>query len=206
MAAPTSHPLQNPENLESRLDNDVRILPKPGNDVSQQDSMLLAFDSQTQRPLTGDGFLARLEHTFGVRAESRVQVPLTWVDGGRIITPQDSDFFEKTKAMRNGPGELGGYFGIRLSGEGMDKASNKVAAGIAALISEMYHDDEQLRLLHNYTLDQPVEPIEITGPGYNLAEEATDEHPLIDLKEILGHPVSIRHQAVAPELARVSFA
>ena len=207
MTAQASHQLQTPETIGSRrLDHDVRILPRPGSDDSGQDSILLAFDGAAQTPLRDNRFADNLERTFGVRAENRIQVPLTWVDGGRILTPEDQDFFEMTKEMRGGPGELGGYFGIRLSREGMDQATDEVAAGIAALISDIYHGDERLRVLYNHTLEGAAEPIEITGPGYNLAEEATEEHPLIDLKEIVGHPVNLRHVEVAPDLARVSFA
>lgn len=208
MAVPTSQTTKNPENFERRLDHDIRILPKPGYDTSGQDSVLLAFDARTQKPLKDNRFADNLERIFGVRAENRIQVPLTWIDNGRILTPEDPDFFAKAIHMRNGkiPGELGGYFGVRLSGEGMSRATNETAAGIAALISEIYAGDEQLRVLYNYTLEEPAEPIEITGPAYNLADEATSQHPLIGLEEIMGHPVSLRHLEVAPDLARVSFA
>lgn len=196
------------ESPAAGLDQDIRILPRPGNDTSGQDSILLAFDARAQEPLTDNRFADNLERTFGMRADSRVQVPLTWIVGGKIITPEDPEFFEKTKHARNGAQleELGGYFGIRLSQEGLDKATDKVAAGIAALISEVYAGDERLRVLYNHTLEGPPEPIEITGPGYNLAEEATQEHPAVELKEILGHPVSLRHMQAAPDLARAAFA
>ncbi len=206
MTAPASHTRQNPENLEARGDQDVRLLPKPGDDTSAQDSILMAFDPKAHEVLKDVGFAARLEHTFGVRAETSVHVPLTWIDDGKILTPEDPGFFEKTDAMRDGPNELGGYFGINLSREGFSSASDHVAAGIAALISDIYQEDEQLRVLHNYTLEEPSDPIEITGPNYNLAETATQEHPTIDLREIVGHPVSLQHMEPAPNLFRASFA
>lgn len=210
MAAQASqqHLTQTPESLERRLDHDARIFPKPGNDMSGQDGVLLAFDAKAHEPLTEIGFATRLEHTLDVKAEPRVMVPLTWVEGNRILDPQDRQNVRKIEEMVSGirPGHLGGYFGIKLGKEGMDMATDEVAAGIAALISEVYQGDERLRLLYNHTLPGPAEPIEITGPDYNLAEEATGEHPLVGLDEIVGHPVSLTHVQAAPDLARVSFA
>lgn len=191
---------------ESDLDHNIRLLPTPANDAGRQDSILMAFDARAHQPLQDMTFAYSLDRTLGVHAENRVHVPLTWVADNELLTPEEPDFFERVKELRGQAGELDGYFGIRLSKEGMDTASDKVAAGIAALISDIYHGDEQLRVLYNHTQEQPAEPIEITGPDYNLAEEATQEHPLVDLEEIVQHPISIRHLKAAPDLARISFA
>jgi hypothetical protein len=81
-----------------------------------------------------------------------------------MLHPQNPKDSEKVKDIMLGirPGELGGYFGIKLGKEGLDTASNDIAAGIAALISEIYRGDEQLRVLYNHTLGQPVDPIEFS--------------------------------------------
>ena len=208
MTAQASRTSQNHhEHLEARLDHDVRILPRPDNDTSDRDSVLLVFDGSAHKPLRDDWFAASLERTLGVRAD-RALVSLAYADGNKLLLPDDPDFFKIAEAMesRARPGKLGGYGGIRLEREGMSEASDQVAAGIAALISEVYQGDERLRLLYNHTLPQAAEPIEITGPDYNLAGEATREHPAAELREIVGHDVSIRHVQAAPNLARVAFA
>lgn len=196
------HQSENHQGFSPELDHDVRILPKLGKDEGGQDSILLTFDAQAHKPLTDSRFADNLERTFGVKAENRILVPLTWAEGGSLLLPDDPNFDEKTKRMRM----MGGYFGVRMSKEGMSSATDEVAAGIAVLIADIYHSDEQLRVLYNHTNGNPAEPIEITGPGYNLAEEVTGEHPSDNLVEIVGHQVSFRHLEAAPNLARAAFA
>lgn len=191
----------------------VRIFPEEtirGDASTRTGAVLLAFDAKAHPSLVGRDFADEIEATLGLKAETDgVFVPLSWVNDGIMLdpTPKDEVGRLRISKMHNDEmlGEIGGYYGIRLSNdEGIQSLGVRDTAAIAAIIAERY-DDETLRILYNYT-NNDAEPIEITGnDGYNLASQTTGDHPEIPIEEILkSREVRVEH--LAPKFAQVAFA
>lgn len=177
-----------------------------GDITLKTNAFLVAFRPDLHPRLKERAFADEIERTLGFKCDtnqSTFAVPRTFVDGERIIKNsaeieqmEDSDI----------PGEIAGYFGIRLYREGVEEITPEDTAAIAAMIAERYEGDETLRTLHNYTNAGPNEPIEITGPGYNLAQRTTAEHPAIEIEDLVREHPEVRWQKIAPDLTRVAFA
>ncbi|MBI5357829.1 hypothetical protein HZB74_03205 [Candidatus Saccharibacteria bacterium] len=199
------------------FDAQIRVLPDPVYDqsVERTDSFVIAFDAKAHPELTGPnarGLADEIERTFGFHCDTdqtRVNVTLAYVEGPRLIDPLPRDREERKMVEKMHldeiPGKMRGYFGIRLSKRG-NVLTPDDAAGIAALIAERYGDDATLRALYNYTTAEPNDPIEITGPGYNLAQSTTAEHPAIEIEDLVKEHPEVRWERVAPDLTRVAFA
>lgn len=175
-------------------------------EVEYRSASLIAFNANIYSELKGRDLADEIERTLGYRCDtdqSTFAVPRTFVDGERIVkNGQEID----TITESGKPGEIAGYYGIRLYKDGVEGISPEDAAAIAAMIAERYEGDEALRTLNNYTADEPNEPIEITGPGYNLAQSTTAEHPAIGIEDLVKEHPEVRWQRVAPDLSRVAFA
>lgn len=169
-------------------------------------ALLVAFKPDLHPGLKGRDFADEVERTLGFKCDtdqSTFAVPRTFVDGERII--KNSAEIEQMDED-DIPGVIAGYYGIRMYREGVEEITPDDAAALAAMIAERYEEDGQLRTLNNYTTDEPNEPIEITGPGYNLAQRTTAEHPSVGIEDLVREHPEVRWERIAPDLTRVAFA
>lgn len=217
----TAEQIKTPEQIESSLRNGrfhdhIRVFSEPiyptvnypeTTPQSAVDSVLIAFDAHRNPELKSRDFADEIERTLGFRAttdQSEVIVPLILVDGNEMADP--SSRASGDLLFGRYPGQISGYYGIRLTRSDKEGIDAEEVALIAAMIAERYEGDETLRALYDYTTEEPVNPIEITGPGYNLAQSTTAEHPAIEIEDLVKEHPEVRWERVAPDLTRVAFA
>lgn len=213
--------IKTPEQIESSLRNSrfhdhVRVFSEPVYPTvvypevepqSTVDSVLIAFDAKKYPELAGRDFADEIERTLGFHADSdqkRVIVPLVVVEDSKIVDPWDDRSSDDLLFGRQ-PGQISGYYGIRLTRSETEGIDSEEVAMVAAMIAERYEGDETPRALYDYTSTEPAAPIEITGPNYNLAERVTAEYPALGVEEIVKEHPSVRWEKVAPDLSRVAF-
>ncbi len=159
------------------------------NESFEQDCVYIAVNPFTGNFKDNDVFLNSLSEDIGVDVE-RTVMPMTLVDAnGSILNPVvtgEEKHDKKVDDMIAGkiPGNIGGWYGFRVTGEAQKLNNPLFAEYIGALIAREVGNPKDQLWLEDITRPQ-AETVMIADDEFNLAEQITDEHEVHDLDQII---------------------
>jgi hypothetical protein len=171
----------------------IRLI--PDSELGHEGNVFIAAPASEVDVMKSDQLASGLREHLGLECETGVPIPLTWVSETEVVDPilVDSSRGDQDVEM------LGGQVGIRVETGGEGTVDHALAKDIGALLAREYEDDTE-RVLRNY-VSPDTDEIELTGPGYNLAQQITEEHQAVDLDVVLAEQ---RAAAVAEARAAVA--
>jgi hypothetical protein len=134
----------------------------------------------TDEAIKSERFARGLQDVLGMDHTPEVEgMDMLSVTDDRVLSVLEAIYPDDSEEVT----VLRGFAGVKIETGGDKTVDAKAAKDIAALLAREYEDDTK-RVLRNY-VSPDTDEIELTGPGYNLAEAITEEHQAVDLDVVL---------------------
>lgn len=175
-----------------------------------KDCVLVAVNPFTGKFKDSPRFSEALSEDLEVEVEP-MPMPLTLIDenGNKLNTitkiPEEAKIVDEM-IDRERPGNIGGWYGYRITGEAKKLHSPLFAEYVGALVArEVGHTEDDV-WLEDITRQEPG-LVRLASEDFNLAEHITEEHDIGDLDRIItGEMERVLHKPELTRLQRIKHA